>query len=186
MWDALTSLYESSNENRKTLLRHKLRDTKMTKTKNASSYLTWISQVRDELGVVGEKLYDAELVRVALNGLSQPWHDFVRAVVSRENLLSWAKLWDDFTQEELRINSTSTGQKNTADEENVALSAKSKKKSKKDLSKVRCFACSQYGQFASQCPEKKNEEDMICCSFSRSRGLCEKIREGVLGVLPYF
>lgn len=32
MWDALTSLYESSNENRKMVLREKLRDTKMTKT----------------------------------------------------------------------------------------------------------------------------------------------------------
>ena len=30
MWDALTSLYESSNENRKMVLRQKLRETKMT------------------------------------------------------------------------------------------------------------------------------------------------------------
>ena len=44
----------------------------MTKTENASSYLTQISQVRDELGVVGEKVDDAEMVRVALNGFSQP------------------------------------------------------------------------------------------------------------------
>ena len=43
MWDALTSLYESSNENRKMVQREKLRDTKMTKTENASSYLTRIS-----------------------------------------------------------------------------------------------------------------------------------------------
>ena len=35
------------------------------------------------------------------------------------------------------------------EKENVALSPKSKKKSKKDLSKVWCFACSQYGHFAS-------------------------------------
>ena len=33
-WDALTSLYESSNENRKMVLRQKLRDTKMTNTEN--------------------------------------------------------------------------------------------------------------------------------------------------------
>ena len=96
---------------------------------------------------------DAELVRVALNGFSQPWHDFMCAVVAKENLPSWARLWDDFTQEELRSSSTSTGQQNATDEENVALSAKSKNKSKKDLSKVWCFAC----------------------SFSKCRGLCEKI-----------
>ena len=76
MWDALNSLYDSSNENRKMVLRQKLRETKMTKFENVSSYLTFISQVRDELGFVGEKVDDADLVRVALNGFSQPWHDF--------------------------------------------------------------------------------------------------------------
>ena len=81
------------------VLRQKLRETKMTKSKNVSSYLTRISQVRDELGAIGEKVDDAKLVRVALNGFSQPWHDFLRAVVARENLPSWARLWDDFTQE---------------------------------------------------------------------------------------
>ena len=57
--------------------------------------MTRISQVRDELGAVSEKGDDAELVKVALNGFSQPWHDFVRAVVARENLPSWARLLDD-------------------------------------------------------------------------------------------
>ena len=89
MWDALTSLYESSNENQKMVLRQKLREVKMTKTENASSYLTQISQVHDESGVVGEKVDDAEMVRVSLNGSSQPWHDFVHAVVAKENMPTW-------------------------------------------------------------------------------------------------
>ena len=42
----------------------------MTKTDNASSYLTRISQVRDELGAAGEKVDDVEMVRVSLNGFS--------------------------------------------------------------------------------------------------------------------
>ena len=74
----------------------------MAKSENVSSFLTHISQVRDELGIVCEKVDDVELVRVALNGFSQPWHDFVHVVVARENLPPWCRLWDDFTQEELR------------------------------------------------------------------------------------
>ena len=70
-------------------------------------------------------------------------------MVARENLPDWSRLWDDFTREKIREGSQGSGQKEGASEENVALSAKSKKKSKKDLSKVRCFACSQYGNFAS-------------------------------------
>ena len=96
----------------------------MAKTDNASSYLTWISQVHDELIVVDEKVDDADLVRVAL--FSQPSHDFVRAVVGRDNMPSWDILWDEFTQEVLRSISTSTGQQKEVDEENVALAAKRK------------------------------------------------------------
>ena len=40
--------------------RKKLRDTKMTKTENASSCLTRVSHVRDELGVAREKVDDVE------------------------------------------------------------------------------------------------------------------------------
>jgi hypothetical protein len=49
MWEALTKLYQSGNQNRKMVLREKLRSTKMSKTDTVASYLTRISQVRDEL-----------------------------------------------------------------------------------------------------------------------------------------
>ena len=49
MWDALTSLFQSLNENRKMVLREKLKSIKMAKTEGVISYLTRISQVRDEL-----------------------------------------------------------------------------------------------------------------------------------------
>jgi len=54
MWASLTKLYQSSNENQKMVLREKLRNVNMTKTKKVSSYITKITQVRDELGVIGE------------------------------------------------------------------------------------------------------------------------------------
>ena len=72
----------------------------MTEADTATSYLTKFSQVRDELGVVGEKMEDEELVRYALNGFTAKWHRFVQQVVARENLPNWTRLWDDFVQEE--------------------------------------------------------------------------------------
>ena len=67
-------------------------------------------------------------------------------MVGREHLLDWRKLWDDFTQEEIRDGSQSSGQKGDGvDEENVALAAKDKGKKKgnseRDLSKVKCYYC---------------------------------------------
>ena len=44
---------------------------KMTKTKNVATYLTKITQVIDEIGVVGEVIADNELVRTALNGVTK-------------------------------------------------------------------------------------------------------------------
>ena len=43
MWEALTSLFQSSNENRKMVLREKLKSTKMAKDEGVIPYLTRIS-----------------------------------------------------------------------------------------------------------------------------------------------
>ena len=53
MWKALTNLYQSSNENRKMVLREKLKSVHMGKGESMASYLTKITQVRYELAVVG-------------------------------------------------------------------------------------------------------------------------------------
>ena len=66
MWASLTKLYQSSNENRKMVLREKMRNIKMAETESVSSYLTRITQVRDELSAIGEAITDGELVRTSL------------------------------------------------------------------------------------------------------------------------
>ena len=141
MWNTLKGLYEAKNENRIMALKEKLQGTKMAKREGVTSFLTRVAQVKDELAAVGEVISDSELVQIALKGFTKEWEVFVKCVVARENLPGWNRLWDDCTQEEIREGSQGSGQKEGASEENVSLSAKSKKKSKKDLSKVRCFYC---------------------------------------------
>jgi hypothetical protein len=159
MWDSLTKLYQSFNENRKMVLREKLKSIKMTKTENVVTYLTKITQVRDELTAVWEVVVDNELVRIALNGVTKQWAVFVEGIFARENLSKWDCLWDDFIQEETRRGYGQGSSSNGNEEENVALVAKGKKKSKKgskggnkqkgegkkDMSKVKCFACHKFG-----------------------------------------
>ena len=58
----------------------------MTKSDNVTSYLTWISQIHDELGVVEEKIEDAEPVRITSKGFCKPWENFVCGIVARENI----------------------------------------------------------------------------------------------------
>ena len=69
MWTALTNLYQSTNENRKMVLREKLKAIKMAKTDSATAYLTKITNVRDKLTAIREVIPPTELVWIAVNGL---------------------------------------------------------------------------------------------------------------------
>jgi hypothetical protein len=172
MWESLTKLYQSTNENRKMVLREKLKNIKMTQDENVVTYLTRLTQVRDELGSVGESIDDSDLVRTALNGVSKQWVVFVDGVVAREKLPSWERLWDDFVQEEKRRGYVHGSSSTSHEEENVALATTIKKKfrkvskggqkpkgeGKKDMSKVKCFSCHKFGHYAGQCPNKKKKQ----------------------------
>ena len=55
---------------------------------------------------MGEIVAESEVVRIALRGVaavSRDWEVFVKCIVARENLPGWNRLWDDMTQEELRV-----------------------------------------------------------------------------------
>ena len=58
----------------------------MAKGEGVVPYLRRLTQIRDELGAVGSKIVDEELVRIALNGFFKPWDTFVKGVVAREKL----------------------------------------------------------------------------------------------------
>ena len=131
MWNSLTKTYQSSNENRKMVLREKLKSIQMAKGDTVTFYLTQFKQVRDELAAVGDSVSDSELVRTALLGVAPSWAIFVQAIVGRENMPSWDRLWDDFIQEEIRRGFTRGSTSSVAQvDENVALAAKGKGKGK--------------------------------------------------------
>jgi hypothetical protein len=91
----------------------------------------------------------SELVRTALNGFTKQWDVFVRGVVAQEKLPDWESLWDDFTQEELQVDSSHASQPKSKEEENVYLHAKkSSGGGSRDISKVKCFACHKTDHYA--------------------------------------
>jgi len=115
-------------------------------------------------------------VRTTLNGVSKSWYMFVQAVVGRERLPTWDRLWDAFVQEETRrgyIQGSTSGRRE--EEENVALAEKRKKgkfikgptggdesqgqgkKKGKNMGKVKCWNCQKMGHYAVTCPKKKKK-----------------------------
>jgi hypothetical protein len=83
----------------------------MLKDESVTSFLGRYTQIRDELGAVGEVVEPNSLVRQALNSFTKPWGPFVRGIVAREVLLAWERMWDDFVQEEIRLASEVFGQR---------------------------------------------------------------------------
>lgn len=79
------------------VLRQKLRSTKMTKTNSVTPYLSKISQVKNELVVVGEASPKNQLVRIAMDGFIKKWDGFIHGIVASEHFPHW-RMWDDFIQ----------------------------------------------------------------------------------------
>eukprot|EP00253_Pinus_taeda_P003200 PITA_03200 len=100
MWIALSNLYQSTNENRKMVLKEKLNTIKMGND-SAVGYLTKITNVRDELAAVGEVIPPTKLVQIAVNGLPRSWMNFADGVCARETLPTWDRFWDDCIQTEI-------------------------------------------------------------------------------------
>lgn len=91
-------------------------------------------QIHDELAVVGEKMGDAELVNMALNGFPTSWEPFVKGICSCENIPNFERPWDDCIQEDTLMESKA---KKKGSDENLALFSQSKKGKLKDPTRVR-------------------------------------------------
>jgi hypothetical protein len=100
MFNALVGLYQSVNINKKMILRNKFISIEMTISDSITSYLMKVMQIRDQLAVVGEKVADAKLMNMALNGFLASWEPFVKGICACENLPSFERLWDDCIHEE--------------------------------------------------------------------------------------
>lgn len=86
----------------KMFLEEKLRCIKMHNGEGIDPFHTKIQEVRDQLSVVGAAPQPTELVRLALNSVSEEWHVFFQSIMGRDRLPDWDRMWADLQQEELR------------------------------------------------------------------------------------
>lgn len=69
MWEAWSSLYEGSSEQRKMYLEQKLQQSLMQKREGVNSYLQRLQDIRDQLAAVGSTPQPTAMARIALNGV---------------------------------------------------------------------------------------------------------------------
>jgi hypothetical protein len=127
MWNTLKDLLQNKSDHRKLVLKDKLRNIKMEKGNSIPKYLMKIVQCWDELGRVGIKVVDDDLVRLALLRLPKNWHNYQDSVNGREKFPEWERLWLDLVQEDFRWNTRDGSSSKNDDEEDCALATKERK-----------------------------------------------------------
>ena len=106
MYDALKRMFES-NTNIALTLKHQLQNIKMMKVDSITTFFMSISEIKDQLGAIGETITDRELVMTTLNALPRHWEPFLQSISGREDLPRFYRLWTDCTQEETRLSQRS-------------------------------------------------------------------------------
>ena len=81
MFDSLTKLFEGKNINQKMTLRKQLKNVKIHNAETIQSYITRVSQIKEQLEVVEEEVENEEVVITTLNGLLRSWDSFIQRCV---------------------------------------------------------------------------------------------------------
>ena len=105
-------------------LRTQLNSVKMQSSKTIQSYFTRVSQIREQLEAIEDTIEETKLVMTTLNGLPRSWESFIQGTCSRRKLIRFSRLWEDCTQEEVRL---AAREEKLGDEENQSLATHARK-----------------------------------------------------------
>ena len=75
----------------------------MRKGESIQEYFTRVSQFKDQLEAIRDKIDEDALVMIALNGLTRPWDAFIQTICARSENLHFEIVWEECVQEEARV-----------------------------------------------------------------------------------
>ena len=75
----------------------------MSKGESIHEYFIRVSQFKEQLEAIGDKIDEIELVITPLNGLTRPWDSFIQTICARKESLKFDILWEECVQEEARV-----------------------------------------------------------------------------------
>ena len=121
MFDSLRKLFEQDSASRSIALRTQLHTIKMNRSESVASYFMRITDLRDQLGEIGEIVPDREPSTYVPRGLPDSWESFIQSVCGRSKMPKYDRLWVDCSEEEARL----AAKHGNSYDENQALAARS-------------------------------------------------------------
>ena len=75
----------------------------MRKGESIHEYFTSISQFKEQLEAIEDKIDEIELLMTTLNGITRPWDSFIHIICEMKESLQFEILWQECVQEEARV-----------------------------------------------------------------------------------
>lgn len=115
--------------------------------------------MRDQLQELGEVMSDREMTTVVLNALPEDWGNFTSSIYAKKEATTVSEMWSRCRTEETRLKA-----KEDVGSKEQAFATMAKRKGKfgkfgprrtnnKDMSKIQCFGCQEYGHYKRNCPK---------------------------------
>lgn len=108
---------------------------------------------------------DKEMTMVVLNALPEEWGNFVSSIYGRKGATPFSELWSLCEIEETKLKAKSDvgpGEQVQAFAAMAKRKGKFKKsgpqKKKKDMLKIQCYGCQEYGHYKRDCPKFKDNK----------------------------
>jgi hypothetical protein len=187
MYDTLTNLFSVRNIGQVMSMKNELCDMKMNNDDSITSYFVRISQLRDQLQVIGETILEKELVNIVLNGLPKTWDAFAASMNTKKEYPTFEELWTCCAQEESRINAKEKPQKKYDDQAFTTrfknfrnkrkFGSRRKPNQEKDISEVQCFNCRKYGHYKNHCPEPRKRKEKQEASIAEEKEPTKKTKQ---------
>ena len=124
-------------------------------------YFMKISEVRDQLQELGEIMFERERTIIVLNALPKDWGNSKSSIYAKKEATTLNEKWYLCKTKETRLEAKEdVGSKEQA----FAIMAKRmgkfgkfgpRRTNNKDMSKIQCYGCEEYGQHKRNCPKLK-------------------------------
>ena len=96
-------MYKGRNINQNMNLRSQLKSKNMRKGESISEYLTRVSQFKEQLDAIEDKIDEDELVMTTLNGINRPWDSYMQTICARKENLQFEILCKECVEEKSRV-----------------------------------------------------------------------------------